>query len=166
MQHAGSQSAVIPVNAEALYNSEAGQSICLGRAKDLIMSATKSARAHTIAIQRAYDDPAADDGYRVLVDRFWPRGRSKAVLKLDEWARDLAPTAELIGWFGHDPARWEEFRRRYRAELAAPAQHERLQALLLAAGKQRITLVYGARSETENQAVVLREILERNDRSN
>ena len=130
------------------------------------MSATKSARAHTIAIQRAYDDPAAEDGYRVLVDRFWPRGRSKAVLKLDEWARDLAPSAELIGWFGHDPARWEEFRKRYRAELALPAQRERLRALLHAAGgRQRITLVYGARSDTENQAVVLRDVLERRARS-
>jgi len=127
------------------------------------MSATKRARAHTIAIQRAYDDPAAGDGYRVLVDRFWPRGRSKAVLKLDEWARDLAPTAELIGWFGHDPARWEEFRTRYQAELAAPAQRERLRTLLHTAGRQRITLVYGARSETENQAVVLRDVLKRSD---
>jgi uncharacterized protein YeaO (DUF488 family) len=129
------------------------------------MSATKSARAHTIAIQRAYDDPAADDGYRVLVDRFWPRGRSKAVLKLDEWARDVAPSAELIGWFGHDPVRWEEFCKRYRAELALPAQRERLRAPLHASGRQRITLVYGARSDTENQAVVLRDVLERRERS-
>ncbi len=84
---------------------------------------------------------------------------SKEVLKLDEWARDIAPSAELIHWFGHVPERWEEFRTRYRAELAEPAQHERVHALLAAAGKQRMTLVYGAHSETENQAVVLREVL-------
>lgn len=114
---------------------------------------------HDIVIQRAYEDPAPEDGYRVLVDHFWPRGRSKIVLKLDDWARDIAPSAELIHWFGHDPARWQEFRSRYRAELAEPEQRARVQALLAAAGKQRITLVYGARSETENQAVVLREVL-------
>ncbi len=94
-----------------------------------------------------------------MVDRFWPRGRSKVELKLDDWARDLAPTPDLIHWYGHTPERWEEFRRRYRDELAVPAQRARMQALLAAAGKQRITLVYGARTPTENQAVVLREVL-------
>lgn len=112
-----------------------------------------------IVIQRAYDDPGPHDGYRVLVDRFWPRGRSKETLKLDQWLREVAPTAELIHWFGHDPARWQAFRTRYRHELAAAEQHERLRALLDAAGRQRLTLVYGAHSETENQAVVLREVL-------
>ena len=115
--------------------------------------------ARDIVIQRAYEDPAPDDGFRVLVDHFWPRGRSKDVLKLDDWARDIAPSVELIHWFGHDPARWQEFRTRYRAQLAEPEQRARLRALLAAAGTQRITLVYGARSETENQAVVLREVL-------
>ena len=128
-----------------------------------MINAKKRAR-RIIAIQRAYDDPADRDGYRVLVDHFWPRGRSKDVLKLDEWARDLAPTTELIHWFGHDPARWEEFRTRYQAELALPAQRDRLRALLHAAGKRRLTLVYGARSEVENQAVVLREVLLAMDR--
>lgn len=116
-------------------------------------------KARAIAIQRAYEDPGARDGYRVLVDRFWPRGRSKESLRLNEWTRDLAPTAELIHWFGHDAARWHEFSQRYRRELATAEQRERLHALLTAAGKRRITLVYGARSETENQAVVLREVL-------
>jgi len=120
----------------------------------------KKAAQPSIAIQRAYDDPTPHDGYRVLVDRFWPRGRSKAVLALDEWARDLAPDPALIHWFGHDPARWEEFRTRYRGELDAAAQRARLRALLAAAGKRRITLVYGAHGETENQAVVLREALQ------
>jgi uncharacterized protein YeaO (DUF488 family) len=118
-----------------------------------------------IAIQRAYEDPTAHDGYRVLVDRFWPRGRSKETLKLDEWLRELAPTPELIHWFGHDPARWQEFRARYRHELAVMEQRDRLRELLDAAGTRRITLVYGARSETENQAVVLREALLALDRA-
>jgi len=118
-----------------------------------------STHTHDIVIQRAYEAPSAQDGYRALVDRFWPRGRSKAVLKLDVWARDLAPDAELIRWFGHVPERWDEFRARYREALAAPEQRERMRALLDAAGAQRITLIYSARSDTENQAVVLREAL-------
>lgn len=112
-----------------------------------------------IAIQRAYDDPTPHDGYRVLVDRFWPRGRSKEVLRLDEWARELAPTAELIHWFGHDPARWETFRTRYREELAAPALQDKLRAVLAAAGRHPITLVYGAHDPQHNQAVVLAQML-------
>lgn len=112
-----------------------------------------------VTLQRAYDDPTPHDGYRVLVDRYWPRGRSKETLGLDEWARDLAPSTELIRWYGHVPERWPEFRIRYAKELAAPAQRARLHALLDAAGKQHITLVYGARSETGNQAVVLRELM-------
>ena len=120
------------------------------------MSANKP---HAIAVQRAYDDSSEHDGYRVLVDRYWPRGRSKDALKLDEWARDLAPSAALIHWFGHVPERWDEFRRRYLAELATAEQRDRLRALLDAAAARRITLVYGARSATQNQAVVLREVL-------
>lgn len=120
---------------------------------------TKKASIRDIVLQRAYDDPTPHDGYRVLVDRFWPRGRSKDVLKLDEWARDLAPSADLVHWYGHVPERWPEFHKRYLAELAAAEQRERMHALLAAAGKQRITLVYGARTPTENQAVVLREAL-------
>ena len=113
-----------------------------------------------IALQRAWEEPGARDGYRVLVDRFWPRGRSREVLQLDEWARDLAPEPDLIRWYGHDPARWDGFRQRYLAELATDTQQARLRALLAAAGKRKITLVYGARSETGNQAIVLREALE------
>jgi uncharacterized protein YeaO (DUF488 family) len=118
-----------------------------------------STRGHEIVIQRAYEAPSPQGGYRALVDRFWPRGRSKDVLKLDVWARDLAPDAALIRWFGHEPERWDEFRARYREALAVPEQRERMHALLDAAGEQRITLIYSARSETENQAVVLREAL-------
>ena len=76
--------------------------------------------ARNIRLQRAYDDPTPDDGYRVLVDRVWPRGRTKEQLRLDAWARDLGPSTQLRKWFGHDPARWAEFQARYRAELADP----------------------------------------------
>ncbi len=123
------------------------------------MSHEANARIRVIRLQRAYEDPADEDGYRVLVDRFWPRGRSKAVLRLDEWARDLAPEAPLIHWFGHAAERWDAFHERYLAELETPAMREQLAALLKRAGSGPITLVYGARSATENQAVVLREAL-------
>ncbi|MBC6941942.1 MAG: DUF488 family protein [Xanthomonadales bacterium] len=112
-----------------------------------------------IVLQRAYEDPGARDGYRVLVDHFWPRGRSKEVLRLDEWAKDIAPSAELIHWYGHVPERWPEFQRRYLAELATAPHQQRLRELLAAAGRRRITLVYGARTPTQNQAVVVREAL-------
>lgn len=117
------------------------------------------AASRVIKVQRAYEDPTDTDGYRVLVDRFWPRGRSKVVLRLDEWARDVAPDAQLIHWFGHVAERWNAFQEPYRAELETPAMREQLIALLKRAGNGPITLVYGARSETENQAVVLREAL-------
>ena len=79
-----------------------------------------------VRLRRAYDDPRPDDGVRVLVDRVWPRGRTKVELNLDRWARDIAPSTELRRWFGHEPGRWDEFRRRYQAEL-----RERSQAAIL-----------------------------------
>jgi uncharacterized protein YeaO (DUF488 family) len=114
-----------------------------------------------ISIKRAYEDPAPADGYRVLVDRVWPRGRSKDVLAIDEWLREIAPSTELRKWFAHDPRRWNDFQERYLTELDAPEQKERLHALLAAAGKRPITLVYGAKDEEHNQAVVLRGLLTR-----
>jgi uncharacterized protein YeaO (DUF488 family) len=116
-------------------------------------------RKMKIAIKRAYDDPAPEDGYRVLVDRVWPRGRTKEVLALDDWVKAIAPSAKLRKWFGHDPKRWHTFQERYREELAAPDQRERLQSLLTSAGKRPLTLVYGAKDESHNQAVVLRDLL-------
>ncbi len=113
-----------------------------------------------IAIKRAYEDAAPEDGCRILVDRLWPRGRSRQTLALAEWAKDVAPSAALIRWFGHDPARWEEFRIRYRRELESPQQRARLISLLDVAGKGPLTLVYGARDQEHNQAVVLREALQ------
>jgi uncharacterized protein YeaO (DUF488 family) len=122
------------------------------------MTRTKPAKLK-ISIKRAYEDAAPDDGYRVLVDRVWPRGRSKETLELGQWARDIAPSAELRQWFGHDPQRWGVFQQRYRAELADEVQRERLHTLLVDAAGQSITLVYGAKDEEHNQAVVLRDVL-------
>lgn len=115
----------------------------------------------TVHLRRAYDEPGADDGHRVLVDRVWPRGRTKAELHLDLWARDLGPSNELRRWFGHDPARWDEFRTRYRAELKAPDKAHALDELAERAHRERVTLVYGARDEEHNQAVVLADEIER-----
>lgn len=114
-----------------------------------------------VSIRRAYDEPAGADGYRVLVDRVWPRGRRKEELSLDEWAKDLAPSTELRKWFGHDPERWKIFRERYRDELSTPEARERLRAVVEAAGTRPITLVYSAKDARHNQAVVLREQMSR-----
>ncbi len=110
-----------------------------------------------VQMKRAYDSPAAEDGTRVLVDRLWPRGLKKTDAAIDHWAKDLAPSTELRKWFGHDPARWEEFRRRYSEELSE--HREDLSRLRDLARKGRVTLVYAAHDEAHNDAVVLREIL-------
>jgi len=112
-----------------------------------------------VRIKRAYEQAADSDGYRVLIDRLWPRGVSKKDARLDEWARELAPSDELRRWFGHDPERFEEFRRRYADELAA--HEDRLQDLRTRARAGTLTLVYGARDTEHNDAVVLAEILRR-----
>ncbi len=114
-----------------------------------------------IFVKRAYEDATPADGFRVLVDRVWPRGRSKEVLALGEWARDIAPSAALRKWFGHLPARWDAFQQRYLDELSTEEQQQRLRALLADAKAQTITLVYGAKDEELNQAIVLREVLSR-----
>ncbi len=110
-----------------------------------------------IRLKRAYEPADPGDGVRILVDRLWPRGVSKNAAAIDRWMKDIAPSADLRRWFGHDPARWEEFRRRYTAELHqnAPLLDE-LRAL---ARHDTITLVYGARDEAHNDAVVLRDLL-------
>jgi uncharacterized protein YeaO (DUF488 family) len=110
-----------------------------------------------IALKRAYDAAESSDGARFLVERLWPRGVRKADLPLDGWLKDVAPSAELRRWFGHDPRRWEEFRRRYFAELR---KHEKaLEPLLAAARKGPTTLVYSARDTKHNAAVALRDHL-------
>ncbi len=116
-----------------------------------------------IAIKRAYDKPARADGFRVLVDRVWPRGMTKEALRVDLWVRDIAPSTPLRQWFGHDPEKWMEFRKRYKHELESPETRRRVRDVIARAGKKpTITLVYSARDESHNQAVVLRELLERN----
>ena len=117
-----------------------------------------------VSIKRAYEDPAPTDGYRVLVDRVWPRGRSRQTLALADWAKEIAPSTKLRQWFGHAPARWQGFQDRYRQELGSPPQLARLHALLAAAGNRPLTLVYGAKDEEHNQAVVLRDVLLRMSR--
>jgi len=113
--------------------------------------------ASNVRLKRAYDPPEKADGTRILVDRLWPRGVSKAEARLDEWIKEIAPSAELRTWFGHDPERWAEFRRRYRDELA---QHsEVLKNLRRRARAGPITLVYSARDEAHNDAIVLRDVL-------
>lgn len=108
-----------------------------------------------IDIKRAYEKAEKSDGYRVLVDRVWPRGKSKEELELDEWLRDVAPSAKLRKWFCHDPAKFAEFKKEYTAELA---KSDLPKELLHRAGK-KLTLVYGAKDTEHNQAVVLREYL-------
>jgi uncharacterized protein YeaO (DUF488 family) len=112
-----------------------------------------------VRLKRAYDPAAATDGSRVLIDRIWPRGVSREQAHLDEWARELAPSGELRRWFSHDPDRFAEFRRRYRAELAA--QEAKLRELRQRARQGTLTLVYAARDTDHNDAVVLAELLRR-----
>ncbi|HET9813291.1 MAG TPA: DUF488 domain-containing protein [Sphingomicrobium sp.] len=114
-------------------------------------------RAANVRLKRAYAPAAAEDGARILVDRLWPRGVTRADAKLDEWMKDLAPSAALRTWFGHDPARWAEFRRRYRAELGGAKEH--LSELRRRARNGPVTLVYAAKDEEHNDAVVLRNVL-------
>jgi uncharacterized protein YeaO (DUF488 family) len=112
-----------------------------------------------VRLKRAYDAAAPSDGYRVLIDRLWPRGVSREKACLDEWTRELAPSAALRTWFGHDPARFAQFRLRYVEELAE--QEIKLRELRRRACNGTLTLVYGARDTEHNDAVVLAEILRR-----
>jgi uncharacterized protein YeaO (DUF488 family) len=113
--------------------------------------------AASIKLKRAYESPARGDGTRILIDRLWPRGVRKADAAIDEWVKELAPSTPLRKWFGHDPARWKEFRNRYAAEVQEhPEQLRRLRNL---ARKKPITLVYSAHDEIHNDAVALRDFL-------
>jgi uncharacterized protein YeaO (DUF488 family) len=112
-----------------------------------------------LTLKRAYETPSPDDGTRVLVDRLWPRGLSKQKACIDQWLKELAPSTKLRKWFGHDPERWKEFRRRYTAELREHG--EALDELRRAARTGRTTLVYAARDELHNEAVVLRDVVMR-----
>jgi uncharacterized protein YeaO (DUF488 family) len=112
-----------------------------------------------IGLRRAWDSPSESDGYRVLVDRVWPRGITKQALRLDAWLKELAPSTALRKWFGHDPARWEEFRERYFREL--DGQGPALEQLARRAAEGPVTLVFAARDSERNNAVALKDYLER-----
>jgi uncharacterized protein YeaO (DUF488 family) len=112
-----------------------------------------------IDLKRAYDPPARSDGRRILVDRVWPRGIAKDDLQIDAWLKVLAPSTGLRKWFGHDPAKWDEFKKRYARELEQ--RSEALEDLVEKARAGHVTLVFGAKDTEHNNAVALREILER-----
>ncbi len=113
----------------------------------------------TIRLKRAYDPFEPGDGFRILVDRLWPRGITKDAAHIDLWLKEVAPSTTLRTWFGHDPSKWGEFRNRYLAELKQNA--EAVARLAEHLGHGTVTLVYGAKDEQHNQAVVLKEYLER-----
>lgn len=111
-----------------------------------------------VKIKRIYDEPAADDGYRVLVDRLWPRGVSKERAALDEWMKDVAPSPDLRTWFGHKPERFAEFSARYESELENNSAIDKLRQLIKE--QPTVTLLYGARDPKINHAIVLQEFVE------
>lgn len=112
-----------------------------------------------LKVKRVYEPASPEDGYRILVDRLWPRGVTKERAHVDEWRKDLAPSDVLRKWFRHDPRRWAEFRRRYRSELEASGKWADAVAIAERAEQADVTLVYGARDPERNQAVALREML-------
>ena len=113
-----------------------------------------------IRLKRVYNPVGSRDGKRVLVDRLWPRGLKKAQAGIDDWRKDLGPSHALRKWFDHDPAKWAEFRRRYRKELREAGKLEDLRQLARLGRRRTITLVYGAADERHNQALVLKELLD------
>jgi uncharacterized protein YeaO (DUF488 family) len=112
-----------------------------------------------IELKRAYDPPAPGDGRRVLVDRIWPRGIARDDLRIDAWLKELAPSPELRKWFGHDPEKWQEFKARYARELNK--RPDALAQLLEITKSGRVTLIFGAKDTEHNNAVALKEYLER-----
>jgi uncharacterized protein YeaO (DUF488 family) len=115
--------------------------------------------AIVIRLKRIYQPPAKEDGFRILVERLWPRGVSKERARVDLWLKDVAPSPELRTWYGHDPSKWGEFQERYRAELQRNPELERMRQLI--EEKKEVTFVYAARDETRNSALVLKLYLEK-----
>jgi uncharacterized protein YeaO (DUF488 family) len=122
--------------------------------------ATKAeSRSVNIRIKRVYEQPDKKDGKRILVDRLWPRGLTKEKAAVDLWLKEIAPSTELRKWFGHDPEKWKSFRRRYETEIRH--NDDLIKLLKQEAREGTVTLVYGARDEKHNEALVLRQFLER-----
>lgn len=113
-----------------------------------------------VRIKRVYEEPTASDGKRILIDRLWPRGLTKEKAKVDLWLKAIAPSIELRQWFGHDPSKWDAFKERYHDELQKSG--EIVSTLVEQLKKGKVTLVYGAKDEEHNDAVVLKEYLEKN----
>jgi len=113
-----------------------------------------------LQIKRIYEEPADDDGYRVLVDKLWPRGVSKEDAYLDEWNKDVTPSTDLRKWFDHDPEKFEEFSQRYKGELTE--KEDELRQLIKRACSERLTLLYAAKDTEHNHALVLKEFIETN----
>ena len=122
------------------------------------MSFGTERKSPVIRVKRVYEEPSPQDGVRILVDRLWPRGLTKERAAVDLWLKDVAPSTELRKWFGHDPAKWKEFQVRYRKELRK--KQDALKLLKQKSDEHTVTLVYGARDEEHNEAVVLKRLLE------
>ena len=118
-----------------------------------------SKHEHRVALKRAYEEADANDGSRVLVDRLWPRGLSKERARVDAWLKEVAPSDELRRWFGHDPDKFAEFRKRYEAELASESGKEAMTKLRELVKRGHVTLLFAARDMEHNNAVVLRDVL-------
>jgi uncharacterized protein YeaO (DUF488 family) len=114
---------------------------------------------HELKLKRVYEKPEKADGIRILVDRLWPRGLTKAKAKLDLWSKEIAPSTELRKWFGHDPKKWRGFCERYRTELKR--HPDQLKLMKTKAKEGTVTLLYGARDQEHNEAVVLKQLLQK-----
>ena len=126
---------------------------------ELISSITNKRHKMKIKIKRVYEKPDKEDGMRILVDRLWPRGLTKEKASIDLWLKDIAPSTVLRKWFGHDPDKWKEFEKRYIYELKE--NEEQVSLLKDQMKKGMVTLVYGAKDEEHNQALVLKELFSR-----
>lgn len=112
-----------------------------------------------LKIKRAYEEKEAGDGKRILIDRLWPHGVRKDEAGIDEWMKELAPSTELRQWFGHDPGKWEEFKKRYRQELAAPESKRLLEDIACTAERHNVTLIYSAKDTEHSDVLVLEELI-------
>lgn len=130
------------------------------RSRDFLRTGTAGpSQENMVKIKRVYEEPEPGDGVRLLVDRLWPRGLSKEKARVERWLKEIAPSDDLRRWFGHDPEKWQEFRARYLAELEE--QRPLLKEVAHQARKETVTLVYAAHDEEHNNAVVLKELLEK-----